>query len=118
MLAGNLSYMGADVGASSALFSAVLSYLAGQWIGLCHGALICQSEGLRVDECGKLLNGLSTVLGAELEHMGEVIQQNRFGNPESTVKTTGMDLVKLVQHANEAKINSSVHLFAGFSYCT
>ncbi|GAA0550035.1 NAD(P)-dependent oxidoreductase [Chitinophaga japonensis] len=111
-LAGNLTYMGTEAGAAAALFAAVLSYLAGSWIGFCHGALICEREGLRADDFGVLMEALSGILGAESRHMGEVIQHNRFRDPESTVKTTGEDLELLVQHAREAGISSELPKFA------
>jgi 3-hydroxyisobutyrate dehydrogenase-like beta-hydroxyacid dehydrogenase len=111
-LAGNLTFMGADIAASSALFSAVLSYLAGEWIGFCHGALICEKEGLDVKSFGTLMHTLSPVLGAELAHMGQVIADDDFYKPESTLKTTGGDLVRLLQHSHEAGINDELPKFA------
>jgi 3-hydroxyisobutyrate dehydrogenase-like beta-hydroxyacid dehydrogenase len=111
-LAGNLTFMGEAIGSSSALFNAVLSYLAGSWIGFCHGALVCEAEGLRVDQFGALLNNISPILGNESQHMGQVIHDNNFDNPESTIKTTGMDLMALVRQANEAGINDEFPRFA------
>ncbi|WP_207513941.1 NAD(P)-dependent oxidoreductase [Longitalea luteola] len=111
-LAGNVQYMGSEPGASGALFHAVLAYLAGSWIGFCHGALICENEGLRPEDLGVLLEQISGILGGELRHMGQVIQQGRFSDPESTVKTTGEDLQLLVQQAKEAGINSELPVFA------
>lgn len=111
-LAGHVVYLGAEPGASAALFQAVLAYLAGSWIGFCHGALICENEGLRPEDLGILLEQTSPVLSAELRHMGQVIQYGRFTDPESTIKTTGEDLQLLVQHAKEAGINSELPEFA------
>ncbi|SFF02082.1 3-hydroxyisobutyrate dehydrogenase [Chitinophaga sp. CF118] len=111
-LTGTLTYLGGEPGASGALFSAVLAYLAGNWIGFCHGALICENEGLRADELGLLIQSISPILGAESKHMGEVIQHNRFSDPESTVKTTGDDLQLLVQQAEEAGISKELPNFA------
>lgn len=111
-LAGTVVNMGEDPGASGAMFHAVLSYLAGSWIGFCHGALICEQEGLRVDEFGTLLESISGMLGAELTHMGKVIRHNAFTDPESTIKTTGLDLQLLVQQAQETGINSELPAFA------
>jgi 3-hydroxyisobutyrate dehydrogenase-like beta-hydroxyacid dehydrogenase len=111
-LAGNVMYVGGEPGASAALFHAVLAYLAGSWIGFCHGALVMESEGLRADEFGVLLEQISPVLSAELRHMGDVIQHGRFANPESTVRTTGEDLQLLVQQAREAGINRELPEFA------
>lgn len=111
-LAGNVVYLGTEPGASGALFHAVLAYLAGSWIGFCHGALVAEKEGLRPEDLGVLLERISPILSAELRHMGEVIQHGRFSDPESTVKTTGEDLLLLVQQAKEAGINSELPEFA------
>jgi len=111
-LAGNVVYLGAEPGASGGLFHAVLAYLAGSWIGFCHGALVAEKEGLRPEDLGILLEQISPILSAELKHMGEVIQHGRFSDPESTVKTTGEDLLLLVQQAKEAGINSELPEFA------
>lgn len=111
-LAGNFIFQGEEPGASGALFSAVLAYLAGNWIGFCHGALICENEGLRADEFGALIESLSPILGGESKHMGEVIQHGRFADPESTVKTTSDDLQLLVQQAEEAGISKELPVFA------
>jgi len=111
-LAGNVVYLGTEPGASGGLFHAVLAYLAGSWIGFCHGALVAEKEGLRPEDLGVLLEQISPILSAELRHMGEVIQYGRFSDPESTVKTTGEDLLLLVQQAKEAGINSELPAFA------
>lgn len=111
-LAGNLSFVGEEPGASGALFAAVLAYLAGSWIGFCHGALVCENEGLRADDFGRLIEGISPILAIESRNMGEVIQHNRFSDPESTVKTTGDDLQLLVQQAKEAGISTELPVFA------
>jgi 3-hydroxyisobutyrate dehydrogenase-like beta-hydroxyacid dehydrogenase len=111
-LAGNLTYMGEEAGSSAALFMAVLAYLAGNWIGFCHGALVCESEGLRAADFGLVMQAIAPILGNESKHMGEVIQNNRFSDPESTVRTTGLDLHMLVQQATEAGINTELPRFS------
>lgn len=112
VLAGNLTYMGTEIASASSLFSAVLAYLAGEWIGFCHGALICETEGIDVEVFGDIMYKLSSILGAELAHMGKVIRHNDFYRPESTIKTSGSDIAKLVQHAREAGINDELPIFA------
>lgn len=111
-LAGQLVNLGPEPGASAAMFHAVLAYLAGSWIGFCHGALVAESEGLRPEDLGILLEQISPMLGGELRHMGQVIQHGKFSDPESTVQTTGLDLQLLVQQAKEAGINSELPTFA------
>lgn len=111
-LAGTFSYLGEEPGASAVFFSAVMAYLAGNWIGFCHGALICENEGVPVDTFGTLIANISPILATESRHMGEVIQHNRFANPESTVNTTTQDLHLLVQHSEEAGISAELPKFA------
>lgn len=111
-LAGTFSYLGEEPGASAVFFSAVMAYLAGNWIGFCHGALICEKEGVPVDTFGTLIANISPILATESRHMGEVIQHNRFADPESTVKTTTEDLHLLVQHSEEAGISTELPKFA------
>lgn len=112
VLAGGLSHTGEAIGEASAIAAAVLSYLMGQWIGLCHGALILEAEGLRVDAYGALLAEISPILGAEAKHLGEVIQTSDYGSPQSSLKTAGSDIIRLVRQAREADINDEVPAFA------
>lgn len=111
-LAGTVDHVGEEAGASAVLFSAVMAYLAGNWIGFCHGALICEREGYRTDAFGALIANISPMLAAESKHMGEVIQHGRFSDPESTINTTTTDLHLLVQHAQEAGISTHLPAFA------
>jgi 3-hydroxyisobutyrate dehydrogenase-like beta-hydroxyacid dehydrogenase len=111
-LAGVINYLGEEPGASAVLFSAVLAYLAGNWIGFCHGALICEKEGFRPDAFGELIYNISPILATESKHMGTVIQHNKFTDPESTINTTGLDLHLLVQHSEETGISNELPQFA------
>lgn len=111
-LAGGLTHTGEVIGEASAVAAAVLSYLMGQWIGFCHGALILEAEGMRIDAYGTLLANISPILGAEAKHLGEVIQTNDYGSPESSLKTSGSDIIRLVRQAREAGINDEVPAFA------
>jgi 3-hydroxyisobutyrate dehydrogenase-like beta-hydroxyacid dehydrogenase len=111
-LAGVINYLGEERGASAVLFSAVLAYLAGNWIGFSHGALICEKEGIRPDAFGELIYNISPILATESKHMGQVIQHNKFTDPESTINTTGHDLHLLVQQAEEAGISNELPRFA------
>ncbi len=107
-LAGTVSHVGEDPGASAVLTNAAMAYLAGNWIGFCHGALLCESEGMRVDEFGKLMEGFSTMLSIEARHMGEVIQKDRFNEPKTTVETVANDLALLLRHSQEASLNTEL----------
>ncbi|SHK94293.1 3-hydroxyisobutyrate dehydrogenase [Chitinophaga jiangningensis] len=111
-LLGSTSFLGEEPGQSSVLFAAVLAYLAGSWIGFVHGALIAENEGFPPEKFGELIHSVSPMLAEESKHMGRVIDQNKFSDPESTVDTTGHDLHLLVQHSREAGISSELPEFA------
>jgi 3-hydroxyisobutyrate dehydrogenase-like beta-hydroxyacid dehydrogenase len=109
---GTLNYLGSEPGLSAALFAAVLSYLAGSWIGFVHGALIAENEGYSPEKFGALIHSISPMLAVESLQMGRVIEQNSFSDPESTIDTTGHDLQLLVQHSQEAGISQELPVFA------
>jgi 3-hydroxyisobutyrate dehydrogenase-like beta-hydroxyacid dehydrogenase len=111
-LAGGLTYLGQEVGASEGMFAAILSYLAGRWIGICHGALICESEGLSPATLGDALAALSPALAWDSQHMGQVISTNSYTAPESTLDTTATDIGHLVSQAEDARISPEWPAFA------
>ncbi|MGH6951786.1 MAG: NAD(P)-dependent oxidoreductase [Vitreimonas sp.] len=111
-LAGGLTYLGEPVGLAAGMFAAVLSYLAGRWIGICHGALICKAEGLSAKAFGETLAALSPALAGDSRHMGAVIETGRYDNPESTLRTAGNDIARLVRHAGDAGISGEWPTFA------
>jgi len=107
-LAGTVSLVGEDPGASAVLTNAAMAYLAGNWIGFCHGALICDSEGIRVDEFGKLMESFSIMLSTEARQMGEVIQKGRFDEAKTTIETVANDLALLLRQSEEASLNTEL----------
>jgi 3-hydroxyisobutyrate dehydrogenase-like beta-hydroxyacid dehydrogenase len=111
-LAGGLTYLGGEVGASEGMFAAILSYLAGRWIGICHGGLICEAEGLSAAAYGDALAMLGPALAWDAQHMGQVISTHAFTNPESTLETTARDIEGLVRQAQDARINPEWPRFA------
>lgn len=106
-------HMGEAVGLSSTVFSAVLSYLAGRWIGFCHGALICEAEGFSVAAFGDILARQAHSFAADARHMGEVIENDEYDSPESTLSTAGNDIIRLAQLSEEARISAGFPVFAG-----
>lgn len=110
-LAGNVTYLGKQVGLAAAQHLAVTTYLVGTWLGFVHAALICESEGLRVDSFGSELAGSAPVFAAEAKHLGEVIQAGTYENPESSLATDTYAVEAIVRQAREAGINSEFPTF-------
>lgn len=111
-LAGNLVPMGAEVGASAALFSAVLAYLAGHWIGFAYGVALAEAEGIGAETFGDTLAAMAPVLGQDNSHMGKVVSLGLYGDPESTLRTAGADIARLVRHAADLNLNPVFPEFA------
>lgn len=110
--AGNVLHIGEPIAGASALFAAILAYLAGRWIGFSHGALICETEGLDVVGFGTLLADMAPVLAQDDRHMGEVVGHDRYDAPESALRTAGTDIAKLVRHAEQTGISGDFPRFA------
>lgn len=111
-LAGGVSHVGAEIGQALVLFNAALAYLAGHWIGFSHGAAICEAEGLPADAFGEMMASLSPSLGQDLSHMGKAIAAGRFEKPESTLRTAGTDIARLIELSADLKIGAAWPRFA------
>lgn len=111
-LAGGLTHLGEEPGIAAAYFSAGLAYLAGHWIGFAHGAHIAEAEGIDVNALGEMLGGFAPVLGEDLRHMGRVVAQGAFAEPESALKTAGNDIARLIDQAADAGISDAFPRFA------
>ena len=112
LLAGNITYMGPDIGHAMAMFNAALAYFAGHWIGFSYGAAISEVEGIDPAEFGEMLAGMSPAFAEDMRHMGRVIANDRFGEPESSIKTVGADIARLVQLSGELNIGRAFPAFA------
>ncbi|MDQ0861085.1 NAD(P)-dependent oxidoreductase [Bacillus sp. V2I10] len=111
-LAGNVPYLGEQVGSASAYDLAFLANLFGSMFGFIHAARILESEGLRVDSFGSMMADIAPIMGEINKHNGEVIQAGLFENPESSLNTCAVTGELFVQQAQEAQINAAFPAFA------
>ncbi|KQY13070.1 3-hydroxyisobutyrate dehydrogenase [Rhizobium sp. Root73] len=112
LLAPNLSHVGTDIGRAKILFNAALSYFAGHWIGFSHGAAMYAAEGMDVAEFGEAIAALSPMFADDVRHMGQAITGNRFADPQSTIKSVGVDISRLVEIADDLNISAAFPEFA------
>lgn len=112
LLAGTVTYMGRDIGHAMAVFNAALAYFAGHWIGFSYGAAISEAEGIDPAGYGDVLASLSPVFAEDMRHMGRVISDGRFGEPESSIKTVSADIGRLVQLSGDLNIGRAFPAFA------
>jgi 3-hydroxyisobutyrate dehydrogenase-like beta-hydroxyacid dehydrogenase len=111
VLAGNLTYLGADAGAASAMDAATLSYVYGAMLGFIHGARVCEKEGFRVDAYGDIVAAISPSFGEFFRHEGRVIQSDDFVVSESPLAISVEATARLAQLARESGINAEFPAF-------
>ena len=105
-LAGDLRYLGANIGAASTLDLAFLSRLVGVIFGAIHGAHVCESEGVPVSEFTKLLPANDRAVP-----LTQTISGGTFTNVSkggATVDVAGAAVTRIQQQANDAGINSEL----------
>lgn len=111
-LAGGLTYVGAPVGAASALDCAILSFVFGAYLGALHGARICEAEGLRVDEFGAMLAELVPVVGGEVRQLSERIQANRYDKTQAALRIYHAAAARLAIQARDSRIDADFPAYA------
>ncbi|WGV59285.1 NAD(P)-binding domain-containing protein [Brevibacillus brevis] len=111
-LAGNVPYLGEQVSAASSTELAFLSYLFGSYLGFFHAARILEADGLRVDAFGSMIAHVSQVVGDVIKYESEVIQSEKYDNPQSSVNMCMTTVELLMEQAREAGINNEFPLFA------
>ncbi|WP_312116999.1 NAD(P)-dependent oxidoreductase [Brevibacillus reuszeri] len=111
-VAGNVPYLGQQVSAASSTELAFLSYLFGSYLGFFHAARILEADGLRVDAFGSMIAQVSNVVGDVMKYEGEVIQSEKYDNPQSSVNMCMTTVELLMEQAREAGINNEFPLFA------
>ena len=105
-LAGDLRYLGSNIGAASTLDLAFLSRLVGVIFGSIHGALVCESEGVPVSEFTALLPANDRAVP-----LTQTINDGTFANVSkggATVDVAGGAVTRIRQQANDAGINSEL----------
>lgn len=105
-LGGDLRFVGDDVGAASALDMAVNCYQLSAYLGVIHGALICESEDIGVERFASLF--------ADGDIAGELakrVSTSAFDNPGATLNAWSAAAQHMREHADASAIDGSVPAF-------
>ena len=109
-LAGNLRYIGTNVGAASTLDLAWLTTCYSRFAGIIHAANMCRSEGVGLDEFIALFPGQP-----DIQDYAQVIHGERYHECTATLEVWGAALKRIQQQAIDSDINSEIpDFFAGF----
>lgn len=100
-LGGNIRYLGANIRAASTLDLAWLCESYGQFLAVSHGARICESEGVAVDQYASVFPPHS-----DFRHYAELIHSAEFSNPTATLRIWRSALQPLLQQGKDADINT------------
>jgi len=94
-------FVGENVGAPEAIDFAWLSKILGAFAGVAHGALICEAEGVGLED-------FSTTFaeGDNARWMLDVIRKKAFSNPGATLRVWNVALRRVREQAREASINT------------
>jgi 3-hydroxyisobutyrate dehydrogenase-like beta-hydroxyacid dehydrogenase len=108
---GNITYLGEQIGAASAMDYATLSCLYGALLGFFHGARICEAEGFPVDSYASLIAGITPTFGEFLQHEGKVIHSGDFTTTESPLRISVEATERIAQAARQSGINAEFPTF-------
>jgi len=111
ILGGGTNYVGESIGAAAAWDLGFLSFLWGTFLGFFHSARLFESEGIRVDNLGKMISDISPVIGEMLKHDSELIQNGTFDNPQASLEICATSVDLILKQAQDAGINAEIPAF-------
>ena len=104
---GNISYLGEQVAAASAMDLATLSSIYGTMLGFFHGVRIMESEHVPVDTFGNIVGGIMPTFGDFIRHEANVINAGDYSITESPMRISVEAVERISQHAYSAGINTA-----------
>jgi 3-hydroxyisobutyrate dehydrogenase-like beta-hydroxyacid dehydrogenase len=109
-LGGTVRYLGANVGAASALDLAWLTTCYGRFMAIIHAANLCKSEDVELDGFISLFPD-----NPDIRHYAKVIRDQDFGHATATLQVWSAALQRIQKQGVDANINTQIPDFiAGF----
>jgi 3-hydroxyisobutyrate dehydrogenase-like beta-hydroxyacid dehydrogenase len=102
-LGGDLRYLGSNISGASALDMALLSHDLCCYLGIIHGAHICESENISVGEFAAMLPE-----GSDARKSVEVVHSGKYDEPGATLAVWDGALQRIQTQAQDSEINSEV----------
>ena len=104
---GDLRYLGDNAGAANTLDLAELTYSFGEFVGFAHGARVCETEGVGLDQFASLFNE-----GMPGRDLADMVHADNYSvgaiHPGASVRVWEGALQSIQQHARAANINSEI----------
>lgn len=106
-LGGNIRYLGENIGAPAALDLAWLCQRLGLFLGLAHGALLCETENVGIDLYASMFPE-----GDRARAFAQVIHANAYEKPSASLAVWYAALQRIQSQARDAGIKSEIPDFA------
>ncbi|NDW48022.1 hypothetical protein [Ruegeria sp. PrR005] len=98
-----LRYVGAETGGAAVLDMALLSHQLAYYLGVWHGARVCESEGLGIDLFASLLPPQDPAA-----HLARRISEHDYDQPGATLEVWNAALDRILEQAQTNKINQEI----------
>jgi 3-hydroxyisobutyrate dehydrogenase-like beta-hydroxyacid dehydrogenase len=102
-LGGDLRYLGENIGAPAALDLAWLCQRLGLFLGLAHGALLCETEKVGMDLYASMFPE-----GDRARAFAEIIHANTYENPSASLAVWYAAFQRILGQARDAGIGSEI----------
>ena len=102
-LGGDLRYLGSNIGGAAAIDMALLTHFLCRYLGVIHGALICESENLPIGKFAEMFPQSSD----EKEFLHLVLSE-KYGETGATLNVWDGALQRIQSQAKDSMINSEV----------
>ena len=105
LLTGVCRFAGDDIGAAATLDCAVLEYYYGGTLAMLHGAALCESEGLGLNEYFYLVKSLTPLLPATADLAKSMINRERYDETQCAidVHVAALRHIQRLAHDNEVE---------------
>lgn len=101
-LGGQTLFLGERPGQAAALEGSLLSFLYASWLGFLHGAALCDSEGLSLEQyLSTTLHMLASPLTPLMKSSAEMIRQRRYTSAVASLHANTAALEHIVQFSAE-----------------
>jgi 3-hydroxyisobutyrate dehydrogenase-like beta-hydroxyacid dehydrogenase len=102
-LGGDLRHVGEDIGAAAALDMALLTHQLTNYLGVWHGARVCEAEGIGVDVFASLLPQSDPAA-----HLAWRIHRHEYDDPGATLDVWNAAVDRILEEAENAGIDNEI----------
>ncbi len=102
-LGGDPRYVGEEIGAAAALDMALLTHQLSNYLGVWQGALVCESEGVGLDDFASLFPQAEPAA-----QLGWRIHRAEYADPGATLEVWNAALDRILGQAEQAGINQEI----------